>query len=83
MFSIVLNKRMKNTGFSRSSLKSDKMKGSKIKDQQSLNQRVNKIIKDNKIAMPITRKGFKQLAKALNMHCTEMLSYEAILHCRG
>ena len=31
----------------------------------------------------MTRVGFKQLCKVINMHCTEITSFEAIIHCRG
>ena len=44
---------------------------------------MNKTIKENKIPMPITRSGFKQLCKLLNIHCTEILSFEAVIYCRG
>ena len=44
---------------------------------------MNKVIKDNKIAMPITRAGIKQMCKALNLHCTETTAFEAIIACRG
>ena len=44
---------------------------------------MNKVIKDHKIAIPITRKGVMQLCKAMNMHCTVQQSYEAIIACRG
>ena len=27
--------------------------------------------------------GFQKLCNALNIHCTEMTSYEAIIYCRG
>ena len=48
-----------------------------------LRNRMNKVIKDNKIAMPITRAGIKQMCKALNLHCTETTAFEAIIACRG
>lgn len=48
-----------------------------------LRARMNKVIKDNKIAMPITRAGIKQLCKAMNLHCTETTAFEAIIACRG
>ena len=44
---------------------------------------VTKAIKDAKIATPITRAGFKQLCKHMNIHCTEIMSFEAIVTCRG
>jgi hypothetical protein len=40
-------------------------------------------MKDKKIGTPITRTGFKSLCKALNIHCTEIMSFEAVIHCRG
>ena len=52
-------------------------------DISQLRTRMNKVIKDNKIAMPITRAGIKQLCKAMNLHCTETISFEAIIACRG
>jgi hypothetical protein len=44
---------------------------------------VNKAAKEGKIAMPITKDGFKELCKALNLHCTEVLAFEALIYCRG
>lgn len=46
-------------------------------------ERVEKAIRERKIPIPITRNGFKELCKALNIHCTELLSFEAVVHCRG
>lgn len=31
----------------------------------------------------MTRNGFKTLCKALNIRCTELLSFEAMICCRG
>lgn len=36
-----------------------------------------------KIAFPLTRAGIKQVCKAMNLHCTEQTSFEAIIACRG
>ena len=36
---------------------------------------VNKIIKDQKIAMPVTKDGFMRICKALDMHCSEILAF--------
>ena len=44
---------------------------------------VNKIIKEHKIALPITKEGFKRVCKALDLHCSEMLALEGLLYCRG
>ena len=52
-------------------------------DTQTLRHQINKLIKEHKIPIPITRKGFKQLCKLLNLHCTEITSFEALIHCRG
>ena len=46
-------------------------------------QKINKVVKEQKIPMPLTRQGIKILCKALNLHCTETTSYEAIIACRG
>ena len=44
---------------------------------------VNKVVKEHKIALPITKEGILRLFKALNLHCTEMTAYEGLLYCRG
>ena len=44
---------------------------------------VNKIVKEQKIALPITKEGFMKVCKALDMHCSEMLAFEGLLYCRG
>ena len=44
---------------------------------------VNKIVKEHKIALPITKEGFMRVCKALDMHCSEMLAFEGLLYCRG
>ena len=44
---------------------------------------MNKIIKEHKIALPITKEGFKKVCKALDLHCSEMLALEGLLYCRG
>ena len=49
----------------------------------TMTKAVNKAIKDNKLALPITKEGFMRLCKALNMHCTEVLAFEGLLYCRG
>ena len=48
-----------------------------------MSQQVNKAVKENKIALPITKEGFMRLCKALNMHCTEMMAFEGLIYCRG
>ena len=44
---------------------------------------VNKIIKEHKLALPITKEGFMRVCKSLDMHCSEMLAIEGLLYCRG
>ena len=48
-----------------------------------MSKSVNNALKDHKIALPITKEGIVRLFKALNLHCTEMTAYEALLYCRG
>ena len=74
---------MKNTGFSTASMAFEKQKAGISADHSNLRSRINKIVKENKIPIPMTRAGFKQLSKALNIHCSEITSFEAIIHCRG
>ena len=48
-----------------------------------MTQNVNKAVKDHKISLPPTKDGIMKLFKALNMHCTEVMAYEALIYCRG
>lgn len=48
-----------------------------------MDHNVNKLIKDMKIQLPITKEDFMRLCKALNMHCTEVLAFEGLIYCRG
>lgn len=48
-----------------------------------LAQEVNKIIKNQKLEMPVTKETFMKICKGLNMHCTEILAYEGLIYCRG
>ena len=50
---------------------------------EKFNKNLVQIIKDNKIAVPVTRAGIKQICKLLNIHCTETMSFEALIACRG
>ena len=52
-------------------------------EMKMLAQQVNKIVKEQKIPLPITKEGFMRLCKALDMHCTEVLAFEGLLYCRG
>ena len=44
---------------------------------------VNKILKEHKIALPITKEGFMRLCKGLDLHCGERLAFEGLIYCRG
>ena len=48
-----------------------------------MTNQVNKVIRDNKIVLPIDKAGFQSICKAINMHCTERLAFEGMIFCRG
>ena len=50
---------------------------------KSLSDEVNRIIRDQKLVMPITKEGFMKICNGLDMHCSEVLAYEGLLYCRG
>lgn len=53
------------------------------REQKTLAQQVNKVVKEKKIQMPITQDGFKVLCEGLGLQCTTQNAIEAILFCRG
>lgn len=56
------------------------------KDQseiKGISQEVQRIIKEQKLLMPVTKESFMKICKGLNMHCTEVLAYEGLIYCRG
>ena len=48
-----------------------------------MTNQVNKILKDLKLTLPITKDSFMKVCKALNMHCTERMAFEGLIYCRG
>lgn len=48
-----------------------------------MTQQVNKAIKNQKLTLPVSKDGFMEICKSLNMHCSERLAYEGLIFCRG
>ena len=53
------------------------------RELRNMTNQVNKVIKDNKLVLPIDKAGFQRLCKGLNMHITERQAFEGLLYCRG
>ena len=58
-------------------------KKKEIGEVKAISQEVHRIIKEQKLVMPVTKESFMTICKGLDMHCTEVLAYEGLIFCRG